>query len=128
MNWKAATLASIAVIVPAGLYSKFYRGPGAHWVNDSLDGVFYEIFWCLFLSLGLARTDPRRLAGGVLAGTCILEFLQLWHPPFLEVVRSTFLGAAVLGTTFDWTDFPYYFAGSGIGWLRLNQLRRKTPA
>jgi hypothetical protein len=39
MNWKA-TMVSLAVIVPVGFYSKFYRGPGAHWVNDSLDGVF----------------------------------------------------------------------------------------
>jgi hypothetical protein len=123
LNWKAA-LASLAVIVPVGFYGKFYRGPGAHWVNDSLDGVFYEIFWCLFLALPLPRTQPRKLAAGVLAATCVLEFLQLWHPPFLETIRSTFLGAAILGTTFDWTDFPYYFAGSGIGWFWLNRLRR----
>jgi hypothetical protein len=82
----------------------------------------------LFLSLGLARTNPRRFAGGVLAATCVLEFLQLWHPPLPEAARGSFLGAAILGTTFDWTDFPYYFAGSGIGWFWLTQLRRKTPA
>ena len=100
-------------------------------MNDSLDGAFYEIFWCLLISLGLSltrlRTQPRKIAGGVLAATCGLEFLQLWHPPLLEAARSTFLGAAILGTTFDWTDFPYYFAGSGIGWFWLNQLRQTTP-
>jgi hypothetical protein len=128
IRWKA-TLASLAIIVPAGFYSKFYRGPGAHWVNDSLDGVFYEVFWCLLLSLVLPRTEPRTLAGGVLAATCVLEFLQLWHPVFLEVLRSTFLGATILGATFDWSDFPYYFAGSGIGWFWLNRLRsRKASA
>jgi hypothetical protein len=123
MNWKA-TLASLAVIVPAGFYCKFYAGPARHWVNDSLDGVFYEIFWCLILSLALPRTAPRTLAAGVLAATCFLEFLQLWHPPFLEALRATFPGAAILGTTFDWSDFPYYFAGSGIGWFWLAALRR----
>ena len=127
MNWKA-TLASLVVIVPVGFYSKFYRGPGAHWVNDSLDGVFYEIFWCLLVSLALPRAEPRRIAGGVLTATCILEFLQLWHPMFLEAIRSTFIGATIIGTTFDWTDFPYYFAGSGIGWYWLNRLRSKTAA
>lgn len=123
MRWKA-TVASIVVIVPVGFYSKYYRGPAAHWVNDSFAGVFYEIFWCLLFSLALPRTEPRKLAVGVLAGTCVIEFLQLWHPPFLEALRRTFIGVSILGTTFDWSDFPYYFAGSGIGWLWLRALRR----
>jgi hypothetical protein len=122
---RLATLASLAIVVPVGFYSKVYRGPGAYWVNTSLDGVFYEIFWCLFLSLVLPRVRPQRLAIGVLTATCILEFLQLWHPPFLEAIRGTFLGAAILGSTFDWNDFSYYFAGSGIGWFWLSRLRRK---
>jgi hypothetical protein len=76
------------------------------------------------LSLVLPGTNTGKIAAGVLAATCVLEFLQLWHPPFLEALRSNFLGATILGTTFDWTDFPYYFAGSGIGWLWLSMLRR----
>jgi len=84
----------------------------------------YQIFWCLLASLALPRTSTGRLAGGVLAATCFLEFLQLWHPPLLESLRSNFLGATILGTTFDWTDFPYYFAGSGIGWFWVDRLRR----
>jgi hypothetical protein len=124
MNRKAA-LASLVVIVPVGFYSKVYRGPGAYWVNTSLDGVFYEIFWCLFLALALSRARPQRIAIGVLTATCILEFLQLWHPPFLEAIRATFSGRAIIGTTFDWSDFPYYFIGSALGWFWLIQLRRK---
>jgi hypothetical protein len=117
------TLASLAIIVPAGLYSKLYRGPGAHWVNDSLGGVFYEVFWCLVLWFCLPRLKPHRIAGAVLAVTCVLEFLQLWHPGFLEFLRSYFVGRTILGTTFDWSDFPYYFAGSGFGWFWLKRLR-----
>ncbi len=123
MNWKS-TLASLGIIVPVGFYSKFYRGPAAHWVNDSLGGVFYETFWCLLASLVMTRTRTGRLAGGVLAATCVLEFLHLWHPPLLEALRSNFLGATILGATFDWSDLPYYFAGSGIGWFRIDRLRR----
>jgi hypothetical protein len=123
MSWKY-TVASLAVIVPVGFYSKFYRGPGALWVNGSLGGVFYDIFWCLLVALILPRARPGKIALAVLTATCFLEFLQLWHPPFLEAIRRTFLGATILGSTFDWSDFPYYFVGSGIGWLWL-QLRRR---
>ena len=124
MKRKLILAASLAVVLPTGFYSKFYKGPFAFWVNTSLDGVFYEIFWCLCLALILPQVAPLTLASAVLVGTCILEFLQLWHPPFLEAIRSTFLGAAILGTTFDWGDFPYYLAGSALGWLWLRGLPR----
>jgi hypothetical protein len=37
---RVATPRSLAVIIPAGFYSKFYHGPAAHRVNNSLDGIF----------------------------------------------------------------------------------------
>jgi len=122
------TLLSIALVVPAGLYGKrYYHGPAAHWVNDSLGGVAYCILWCLVFSLFLPRVRSARIALGVLTATCILEFLQLWHPPFLEYLRSFFLGRTILGSTFDWSDFPYYFLGSALGWLWLHLLPHDVP-
>ncbi|MGO9257281.1 MAG: DUF2809 domain-containing protein [Bryobacteraceae bacterium] len=115
---------SLIFIVPIGFYSKFYRGPAADWVNDSLGGFFYDIFWCLMVFLVRPHWKPRWIAAGVLGATCVLEFMQLWHPPFLELIRSHFLGRTIIGTTFDWMDFPYYFIGSGVGWYWLERLRR----
>jgi len=101
------TLVSLCIVVPIGLYTKRYAGPAACWVNDSLGGVFYEM-------------------------TCLLEFLQLWHPPLLECVRSTWIGRTALGTSFTWLDFPYYLVGCGIGWAWLRGLqsagRRSCPS
>jgi hypothetical protein len=113
------TLISIVLVVPAGYFGKRYRGPAAHWVNDSFGGVMYCILWCLVFGLLLPRVRASRIAFGVLTVTCIMEFLQLWHPPFLEYLRSFFLGRTILGSYFDWSDFPYYFAGSALGWLWL---------
>jgi hypothetical protein len=59
----------------------------------------------------------------VLLATCALEFLQLWHPPFLEYLRSSFIGRTVLGTSFAWLDFPYYVLGCWIGWLWMRWLQ-----
>jgi hypothetical protein len=121
---RAWTLGSLLVIVPVGFYSKFYTGPAANWVNNSLSGVFYEIFWCLLIFLFGSEGKPWIIAASVLVATCLLEFLQLWHPPFLEFMRSYFIGRAVLGTSFAWSDFPYYFLGCGIGWLGLRRLQK----
>lgn len=121
-------LVSLAVVVPVGFYSKFYRGPAADWVNGELGGFFYELFWCLLAALLWPRSKPARIAGIVLAVTCLLEFLQLWHPPVLEWVRSFFLGRAIIGNTFDWADFPWYFLGSSAGWYWLGRIASPNPA
>ena len=117
-------LLSVLIIVPVGFYCKFYNGPAENWVNNSLGGVFYVIFWCLVLSLFLRKTEPWRIAIVVLTITCFLEFLQLWHHQFLEFIRSYFIGKTILGTSFTWYDFPYYFVGCGIGWLWMTCLRK----
>jgi hypothetical protein len=113
---------SLLVIVPFGFSTKFYTGYGQSWVRDSLGGVFYEIFWCLVVYLCCRRLRIGVIAAMVLFGTCCLEFLQLWHPPCLEYLRGNFIGSTILGTTFCWSDFPYYFIGSGIGWFWLKKL------
>lgn len=97
-----------AVVTPLGLATKFYAGPGAVWVATSAGGFFYVLFW-VFAYLSIApRSSPRAVALCVLGITCLLEVLQLWHPRFLEIIRSSFLGHALLGSTFAWSDFAYY--------------------
>jgi hypothetical protein len=120
------TAASIALILPIGLYAKRgYHGPAAAWVRDSAGGVFYVIFWCLVVALLLPRVSAARIAAAVLAATCILEFLQAWHPPLLEAARANFIGRTILGSYFDWSDFPYYFVGAAIGWAWLRAIGRR---
>jgi hypothetical protein len=122
-------VASLAVIAPLGFYAKRgYQGPAADWVHDSLGGTFYVIFWCLVLALLLPRWRSGRIALVVLTATCILEFLQLWHPPLLEWLRSFFIGRTILGSSFDWWDFPYYFVGSAAGWIWLRLIARACAA
>jgi len=114
----------LIVIVPVGFYTKFYAGPGHDWVSNSLGGLIYEIFWCLVVALLFPLSKPWKIALWVLIITCLLEFLQLWHHPFLEFIRSNFIGRIVLGNSFNWMDFPYYVAGSAIGWYLLNIIRK----
>lgn len=121
------TAASIVVNALLGLYAKrWYHGPGSAWARDSLGGVFYVIFWCMVVAMVLPRTNASRIAASVLIATCMLEFLQAWHPPLLEAARSTFLGRTILGSYFDWGDFLYYFIGAGIGWAWLQAIRRSN--
>jgi hypothetical protein len=116
---------SMAALVPLGFSTKAYRGPGAEWVNGSLGGAFYEIFWCLAAAFVVPTWRPGAIATAVCAATCAIEFLQLWHPPFLQWARGFFVGRTILGSDFVWSDFPPYFAGSVAGYLWLRFLRAR---
>ncbi len=106
--------------------TKLYSGPGAYWVNAQAGGLLYVVFW-VFLVLALApRLAPGLVSTAVLGLTSVLEFLQLWHPPLLTELRSTFLGHALLGSTFSWSDFPYYAAGSFIAYGAARILCRRS--
>ena len=118
--------AALVVVTAMGFFSKLYRGPGEDWLNDSLAGLFYVVFWCLAAALCWPRAPAGRIALAVLAATCALEVLQLWQPPWLQRLRATFMGAALLGTTFVASDFVYYGAGAVIGWLGVGWLRDPT--
>ena len=108
------SLLALVLVTPLGFYTKFYEGPAEEWVHNSLGGILYVIFWTILFSMFLSRTRIWKAALIVLICTCILEFLQLWHPPFLEAIRSTFLGGALLGNSFVWSDLLYYLLGSLI--------------
>ncbi len=109
----------LVLIVPLGFATKFYPGAGHQWVNNHFGGFLYEIFWILVLFFIFPGSRARSIAAIVFFTTCALEFLQLWHPPFLEWARSFFIGRTILGSFFTWYDFPWYLLGSLSGYLIL---------
>lgn len=122
-NIRWLTILSLIIVTPLGFLSKFYQGPLDWWFNDYGGGVLYEIFWCLFVFLLIPKRQAViKIPIWVFIVTCILEILQLWHPPFLQQIRATFWGRMFLGTTFVWWDFPHYVIGCLIGWLWLKQI------
>ena len=122
------TFLSILIITPLGFYSKFYKGLFEFWVNNSLCGVFYEIFWCLIVFLFFQKIKPKMIALLIFLITCLVEFSQLWHPHFLEVIRNTFIGRTILGTSFVWTDFLYYLIGCFLGLLWINLIKKLSKS
>lgn len=87
--------------------------------------------WALMVFAGLGwiftRISTAKLALIALLFAWSIEFLQLWHPPWLDAIRAYRLGHHVLGTTFNWPDLPAYAIGIAIGawietaWRRANR-------
>ncbi|MBS1272491.1 MAG: hypothetical protein MAGBODY4_01637 [Candidatus Marinimicrobia bacterium] len=117
MKFRTLIFLTILVITPLGFGTKFYYGPGEFWIQHYGGGVFYEIFWILVVTFLIPKVRTWLVAFFVFLSTSMLELLQLWHPPFLESLRSHFIGATVLGVGFDWWDFLYYVVGCFLGYL-----------
>ena len=118
-------LISLLIITPLGFLCKIYTGPAQFWVQNYAVGILYVIFWCFIIFLFIPNIKfLTQIVLLVFFVTGILEILQLWHPPFLEFIRSFFIGRTLLGTSFSWWDFPHYAIGCIAAWLWVNFLNK----
>lgn len=102
----------LVFLIPFGIFTKYYQGLFQEWINNSLGGIIYIMAWTALILLIQPRYHPKNVAFWVFIVNVFLEILQLWHPPFLEAIRATFLGRMLLGTTFVFSDFIYYGIGA----------------
>lgn len=108
---KKQRLLFLLFLIPLGFSTKFYSGFAELWVNNSLGGVLYVIFFAILFSIIIPQIRSWKISLFVFSMTSFIEILQLWHPPFLEQIRSNFFGRTLLGNCFVWSDFFYYFIG-----------------
>lgn len=80
-----------------------------------------DALWALAVFWGYALVMPRartlRLAASALATAWAVEFLQLYHPAWLEALRATVAGRLMLGSTFHVPDLAAYAVGVAAGCL-----------
>jgi hypothetical protein len=80
-----------------------------------------DALWALLVYLGFGflfrQLSTWRLALIALSFSWAVEFSQLYHAHWIDVIRDTRLGTLVLGSTFNWTDLAAYATGIAIGAL-----------
>jgi len=117
------TIVLILVVAALGVLSKILPSSPESWVSNHLAGAFYVVELTLILYLIFPDHLSAVLVLAAFLLTSLVEFLQNWHPDFLEPVRASFVGHTILGSTFSWLDFPWYVAGAFIGWLLLQWIK-----
>lgn len=83
--------------------------------NYAGDTLWALMVYLLFATLCPAAL-PRRIAAAAVAFAFLIEFSQLFKPPWLEQIRNLPGMRLVLGYGFLWTDLWCYAAGILIGW------------
>lgn len=122
------TVVLIILVAALGVLAKLYPTEEAMWVCNHLAGTFYVVELALILHLIFPDHMAFLLAMAAFLITSLVEFLQIWHPGFLESFRASFIGHTILGSTFSWLDFPWYLGGALIGWGLLQWVRpRQDP-
>jgi uncharacterized protein (DUF1810 family) len=110
-RWPCGLL--IGIVVWLGLDSRSVGLP-PFWAKYTGDAL-----WALMIYLGIALVfvarHPLLIAGGAIAISCIVEFSQLYHAPWIDAVRGTTLGHLALGDTFAWGDILAYLVGIAFG-------------
>ena len=105
----------IAVVIACGLASRsaFVGLPPffAKYAGDAL--------WALMIFIGFGFLLPalRTMAvAGLAAIVCgMVEFSQVYHAPWIDSIRSTWMGRMTLGSTFGWGDLVAYAVGIAVG-------------
>ncbi|MCE9611282.1 MAG: DUF2809 domain-containing protein [Chthoniobacter sp.] len=80
-----------------------------------------DALWALLVFLLICVLSPRwkipRSAGLAAVISAGVEVSQLYHALWIDALRATRLGALVLGSVFNWPDFPAYATGIALGAL-----------
>ncbi|MAE65466.1 MAG: hypothetical protein CMJ18_14440 [Phycisphaeraceae bacterium] len=73
-----------------------------------------DFFWSMVVYLLIVNVFRLTVLRGVIVALCCvyaIEISQLFHPPWLEYVRSLRISALVLGFGFLWSDIVAYTLG-----------------
>lgn len=127
MNRLRAVFA-LALVIAAGLgvRSHFTHGWPALLTKAAGDALWTTAIFML-LRVCFPRLPTARLAAIALAISTVVELTQLYHAPWIEAVRATWLGGIALGHGFHVTDLVWYTLGTLLG-IGLDQLSRRVTA
>jgi hypothetical protein len=106
----------MAVIMALGLPARLIQERLPGWYTL----YFGDYLWAMLLFFLFAltlRTSTFKAAFITLLFTYMIEISQLFHPPWLEYLRSIKLFALVLGYGFLWSDIAAYTLGICTGAL-----------
>ncbi|HET6382377.1 MAG TPA: DUF2809 domain-containing protein [Armatimonadota bacterium] len=104
-------------VILLGLGSRRYSYLLPHLLKKNAGDALWALAVFLVLAILLPRPGAIQLAAMAFAISIFDEFSQLYHTPWLDGIRGTFVGHLFLGSGFSWSDIGCYAVGSAIGIL-----------
>ena len=111
MQQRLPVMQALAVVIGLGLASRAYDGlfPNAlgKYPGDALWTVAVYLGW----KLVVPAMAPWKLGLMALGQSVGVEFLQLYHAPWLDGIRGNLFGHLLFGSTFNPMDLVAYSVG-----------------
>ena len=111
MQQRLPVMVALGVVIGLGLASRTYDGlfPNAleKYPGDALWTVAVYLGW----KLVFPAMVPRKLGLMALGQSVGVEFLQLYHAPWLDGIRGNHFGHLLFGSTFNPMDLVAYSVG-----------------
>jgi len=89
------------------------------------DTLWASLFFFLFRFI-FPATPAFKIAIGTFVFALAIEISQLYHAPWIDQLRHTFLGKMILGSGFLWSDLVCYASGTLIAWLLATLFEKST--
>ena len=116
----------MVVITTFGLPARLIQDRLPPWYVQYFGDYLWAMLLFFVFALILQKTSTFKVALTTLLFTYSIEVSQLFHPQWLEYLRSIKLFAFILGFTFLWSDIVAYTLGIFSGVLIESFLLRNT--
>lgn len=108
-------LLMIFIVICLGLLSRRMT----NYIPDIIDLFLGDSLWALMVYLFIRMlfknwTSKKVVVAGILF-CFVIEFSQLYHDEWIDIIRRTTLGGLILGYGFLWSDLAAYLLGIGFG-------------
>ena len=119
------------VITALGLPARMIQDQLPAWYAQYFGDYLWAMLLFFIFALILRKMGTLKVAAVTLFFTYGIEVSQLFHPQWLETLRSIKVFALILGYGFLWSDIVAYTLGISTGalvehFLLRNTLRRQT--
>lgn len=120
---------SILVVIALGIASRKIMG-FPYFVYEYVGDVLWAMNLYLFLAFLFPKEKISILAIISITFSVLIEFSQIYHAPWIDSIRDTFIGAMILGYGFLWSDILCYIIGTFLGilldFIIIKNLRSKS--
>jgi hypothetical protein len=114
------------VITAFGLPARLIQDRLPEWYTLYFGDYLWAMLLFFIFALIFQSMSTFKAVMIALVFTCLIEISQLFHPQWLEDLRSTKLFALVLGYGFLWSDIAAYTLGISTGVLVKHFLLQKN--
>lgn len=112
MDHRLRVLVALVLVIGLGLASRKYDGLFPRVLGKYPGDALWTVAAYLAWKLVLPSLGPRKLGLAALGLSFLVEFLQLYHAPWLDALRGNRLGHLFLGSTFNPMDLLAYTMGA----------------